>query len=230
MTIEDIRNPDKAARNEALFGRYGMDAGGNNELGAWARRFGQPLGDWMSQQIAFARDMEPGRQAAFIAYLRSLRPENIYAMVNAERSRLGAMGDEQGIENAMLVRGMGGGIGAEVGAALRAKNDSVRAGNQMLFNNSSAQGRQAAFNAAAQGYGGAQNPTAAPTFFNTAGLIEGRSSTNAAQRSQRGLNSWLPQLAGFAGQFAGMPMGGGGAGGYQPRIGGAGWEGNPFYH
>lgn len=203
ITLADLLNANKAARNQALFGQFGMDANGNNEVGAWARRIAQPLGYNAASRAAFMNQLEPQRQAAIDGYIQSLLPENIEAQARAVGNQFLAAAPAEGEDMARQLAFDNMGLGAQEGARILANNRAIDARNKYLLALYSPEGRQQSFNNMIGAYNQAQDLNL-NNLLSTGQFIEQRYQQNAADRARGGLNGLVGTLGGFAGMASGM--------------------------
>jgi len=196
LSLNGLLESDKTKRDQNLFKSFGMDANGNNEVGAWARRLAQVLGYNSASRVAYMNSLEPQRQAQISSYIQSLQPENIYSNAEAYRNRATTGGMDQGQALAALMAQQGLGAGAQAGAMLKAQNQATQSGNSYLTNAMSAQGRQNAMQAVQQGYNLSRD-MGLNELYETGGFIENRSRQNLADKSQGGLMGSLGSLVGM---------------------------------
>lgn len=203
ITLADLLNADKKKRNQALFGQFGMDPNGNNEVGAWARRIAQPLGYNAASRVAFMNQLEPQRQAVMSSYINSLMPENIYSQAAAMRNRLqgGVAGQGQDLAHMLELQGLG--AGAQAGAYLHAQNQATDAANQYLMALASPEGRQQSYANLMNAYNQAQDLNL-ENLYNTGNFIEQRYQQNQADRKGSGLGGILGTIGGLAGMAGGL--------------------------
>lgn len=196
----------------SLFTRFGMDPKGNNEVGAWVRAIAQGLGYNTANRTSFLTGLEDQRQAAINDAIAQASPENMYANANEAKARLLANAGEEGAANASLLRTYGLGQGAQAGAALQARNNAIRQGNDYLTYLGSPEGRDSMTRSRLNAIGYAEN-TGLDPLLNAGSFIEARHARNSAEKAAGGMGG----LMGTIGQFAGMIPG---ASNYLPLLGG----------
>lgn len=211
---------DLLANSNTPWSAYGMDRRGNNEVGAWARRIAQLQGYNALQREAFLTELDPYRRASILSTIEANQPGAMWANADATMARLNAGAAEQGDAAANDLKAAGLGAGAQAGARLQARNKVNRLGNDYLTYLGSPEGT-GAMNRNVMGALGYAQDTRTDPLLNTGHFIEGRSAANEAARRAGGLNSWVPQVAQFAGMFSGgMPN-------YLGAISGAGGGSTP---
>lgn len=224
-TAQDVFNPDKKARDEALFGQYGMDSGGDNEAGAWGRRNEQLMGAGLTRANDFSLNfLEPGRQANLTNLMAYLQPGNTAERVKRQAQLIATRGAQLGNKQASMAGGQG--FSPEYQAALRQMfaGKAQRQGNEYMgtTDEQTAQNSMALNQIIQQG----QNNPFLPQFLALAQLIEGRSGQNKADQAQGGFGGILGSIGQIAGMFPGAQwanMFGGGGGGGQGGGARPGW-------
>lgn len=201
-----------------LFNQFGMNAKGNNESGAWARRNQQLVGSGLTQANDYSLNtLEPQRQANTNWLLAQLQPGNQQA--RDQRTATGMVNQGAALGNQQAMGAQARGYSPEYAQALRAivQGSAQRNANQFLGGSDQ---RMMQNQADAQGLiqQGMNNPFL-QQFMQLAQLIEGRSQQNAADKARGGLGGLMGSLGailpmlnmgglGAVGGLAGM-MGGG---------------------
>ncbi len=202
ITLGDLISSDKNARNGALFGQFGMDPKGNNEIGAWARRTGQLAGYDFANQLAFqANNWTPWRQNLARQMMAWSQPGNFQAQTALMQQ--GAMNQGYQLGNQasreLLARGYNQSAADAVRLAMLGK--AQRQANSYLGNEYERYMQQMTQLAPLLGSLSIADPS---MMLNLGQFIEGRSAANEAARRQGGL-AGLGNLIGMAAQY--IPVG-----------------------
>lgn len=179
--------------DQNLFGQFGMNAKGNNESGAWARRNQQLVGSGLTQANDYSLNtLEPQRQANTNWLLAQLQPGNQQA--RDQRTATGMVNQGAALGNQQAMGAQARGYSPEYAQALRAivQGSAQRNANQFL---GGADQRMMQNQADAQGLigQGMMNPFL-QQFMQLAQLIEGRSQQNAADKARGGLGGLMGSL------------------------------------
>ncbi len=195
ITSSDLLNPNKSDRNKVLFSQHGMDAGGNNEVGAWLRRLAQSAGQTAAGGFALQGELEPQREAAIRGLFELLNPANMVKNAQTQGQGMISGARDAGARNAAQIGQLGGNQGAMLGAVNQAQNQGTNASNQLLLNAQSPGAQTDALMKQLQVFQQAIGPGFEQLLqmFNP---IEQRSATNAAQKAQGGFSGILSSLAG----------------------------------
>jgi hypothetical protein len=198
----DLLNPDKKGRNQALYGRWGGDPKGNNEIGRMFRDLSAGWYPISASRVGFANEVEPMRQAMLRQAFYDASPMGQQSAIDDARAKLQSGAIDAGNTMARYLRANGGGIGAEQGAMINSMNQANNQAGQMQQQLMSPQGQMAMRQMLSQLYGQAQDPGLEP-LAGMFGAIEQRHQQNAAEQASGGFaGSMMPILGQMAGAGA----------------------------
>lgn len=204
INFQDYLNPNKGARNQALYGQFGMDPKGNNEVGAWARRLSQGVGLGAAQQVAnWTNNTVPwGINTA--NYLQSwLSPGTRQARIQNQAGMINAQGRRSGDIAAQQILGQGGTQDQALALRAAALGRAQDASNQLVSTDLERLAQeQAALAPLISQLGGLSGlePLLALGQFN-----EMRYRQNAQDKAQGGLGGLFGSLGGILGNALPMP-------------------------
>lgn len=202
ITLQDLISPDKKQRNSTLFGQFGMDPKGNNEIGAWARRAGQLAGYDFANQLAFqANNFTPWRQNLAQQMMAWSMPGNFQAqtalMQQAALDQARQLGGQASRE--LLANGYSQQAADAVRMAMLGK--AQRQANSYLGNEHERYMQQMSQLAPLLSSLSIADPS---LMLNLGQFIEGRSAANEAAKKQRGI-AGLGGLFGMISNFLPVP-------------------------
>lgn len=220
ITYGDLTNPDKKQRNQDLFGKFGMDAGGDNEIGAWLRRLAQSSGERAAMGSAYQTGLEQDRQGAISGIVANSNPYNAVSQAQAQGSNLYNLLNTLGNRQAANLQFQGYGQGAQLGARTEAANKGMEGANQLLMNAYDPANQNQLLIQALQAIGQAGG-TGLQELLSMFGAIENRSQQNKADKQA---GSGLGQIGSILGMLGGGGFGnlfGQGGGTFTPQTPGA---------